>query len=408
MRVRARRTSHEGHKLTRKITFIACLVTLTYVRLLWYDVTQLEEPALRECVSFWLSDKFPMQSPCTVDAIGFPVIRTNIIRQSVVNPGSDRYQLAFLHVSRENMSSDLFGPLQYLARTSESLTIVLSADDSILFSDASPTLDYITKKADVLEPAIGTREWWAFMLNSTGVQLSRIVWNQDKSQLLLRTVTGVSHDACQCSKLVEDNLEFQRRYSSCAIVMNSGLMGKLRQLRTGAAIDSHEAVFRLNAGPSGGFYAHIVGSRTTFRLMYPTTSTLHTFGDEVMLYSVYRSSERRLLKQAVRQNRFLPSLKVKELRKPFRDCAKRCMNLPERHASTGILAVVLALTMCERITVFGKSLRIDSFDLTKFSYHYFEQDNSSHIDDMFSRFHRPDLESKFYQELAQLGVTFVP
>ena len=128
-----------------------------------------------------------------------------------MNPGSDRYQLAFLHVSRENMSSDLFGPLQYLARTSESLTIVLSADDSILFSDASPTLDYITKKADVLEPAIGTREWWAFMLNSTGVQLSRIVWNQDKSQLLLRTVTGVSHDACQCSKLVEDNLEFQMK-----------------------------------------------------------------------------------------------------------------------------------------------------------------------------------------------------
>lgn len=389
--------------------FIACLVTLTYVHS-WHRShrLQLDESSLLECVSFRFCDAVPVRSACRLDAVGFPVLNMNVTSRKLASARSVKYQSAFLHINREDVSTDLFGPLQYLAGISREFSIILNRDEGLRVSYAQPTADSTTKQVDPFDPMIGTREWWTLILNSTGVRFSHTVWNFDKSQLMIKTVVGVSPAKCRCSKFVNHDVQFQRRYRDCAVVMNSGLMRNLRHLRTGEAIDLHEAVFRLNAGPSGGFYAPIVGSKTTFRLIYPTETTLQSIGDETTLYSIYYSRERRLLKRAIRANRFPLHAKLAELRKSFRNCAKHCIELPERHTSTGILAVVLALTMCDRITVFGKSLQFDSFNTSQFSYHYFEDDISSDIDDMFSTFHRPDLEYNFFREVAQLGVTFVP
>ena len=391
--------------------FVACLVTLTltYVHS-WHQShrAQLDDSSLLECVSFWLQDGIPVHSACKPDAIGFPVLTMNVTSRKLAGARSVKYKSAFLHINREDVSTALFGPLQYLAGTSREFSLILSRDEGLRVRYAQSTADRTTKQVDPFDPMIGTREWWALILNSTGVRFSHTVWNFDESQLMIKTIKGVSAPKCRCSKFVNHDLQFRRRYRDCAVVMNSGLMHNLRHLRTGEAIDLHEAVFRLNAGPSGGFYARIVGSKTTFRLIYPTETTLQSRDEETTLYSVYYSRERRLLKRAIRENRFPLHAKFAELPKSFRNCAKQCVKLPERHTSTGVLAVVLALTMCDRITVFGKSLRFDSFNISQFSYHYFEDDISSDIDDMFSTFHRPDLENIFFREIAQSGVTFVP
>ena len=57
--------------------------------------------------------------------------------------------------------------------------------------------------------------------------------------------------------------DLQVRYQTCAVVGNSGM---LQEVRWGAAIDAHDAVFRFNDGPTAGFEA-VSGSRTTYRLI---------------------------------------------------------------------------------------------------------------------------------------------
>ena len=53
------------------------------------------------------------------------------------------------------------------------------------------------------------------------------------------------------------------RYSSCAVVGNSG---SLLRHRHGADIDAHDAQLRLNQAPLAGFEPR-VGSKTTMRLL---------------------------------------------------------------------------------------------------------------------------------------------
>lgn len=52
-------------------------------------------------------------------------------------------------------------------------------------------------------------------------------------------------------------------FGSCALVGNSGA---LRAATLGPAIDTHQAVLRLNQAPVSG-YQSIVGARTTFRIL---------------------------------------------------------------------------------------------------------------------------------------------
>ena len=54
------------------------------------------------------------------------------------------------------------------------------------------------------------------------------------------------------------------RYESCAVVGNSPKL--LESEHSGGAIDSHDAVFRLNRAPTR-FYEQYVGNTTTFRVL---------------------------------------------------------------------------------------------------------------------------------------------
>ena len=69
--------------------------------------------------------------------------------------------------------------------------------------------------------------------------------------------------------LIQDtNSLAQRSYKRCAVVGNGGVL--LNDDRNGESIDAHDAVFRINEGPTRGFEKY-VGRKTTFRVHYLST-----------------------------------------------------------------------------------------------------------------------------------------
>ena len=73
------------------------------------------------------------------------------------------------------------------------------------------------------------------------------------------------------------------------------------------------------------------------------------------------------------------------------------------------MASVLSLSMCKRVTIFGKSQYFDSFDVNNYPYHYFEENRAgTNISAYFSTFHDTKVEKIFYSRLSQQGVVFVP
>ncbi|KAF8020339.1 hypothetical protein BT93_G0903 [Corymbia citriodora subsp. variegata] len=134
-----------------------------------------------------------------------------------------------------------------------------------------------------------------------------------------------------------------RRYASCAVVGNSGI---LLQSEHGELIDSHEAVIRLNNAKIKGFERN-VGSKTTISFVNSNILHLcarrercvcHPYGADVPIvmivkyYSVRRFAE--------------------ETGKPLEawDAAHDRVYF---HYSSGMQAIMLALGICDRVSVFG-------------------------------------------------------
>jgi len=365
------------------------------------DNTQAAEP----CAMVSFRDFLPVQQTCKVDPNNFPQPPTESAwrRMQVLERRHDR---VFLIINNEVQLQGLHGMLQHLATLTNSLAILLNASSLFLDIDAWSG-SYID--APMLTPLEKTHEWWEYMLRSSALRINSVVRRRHLDQTLINVSAGIVHDPCSCSKFLQRSGTLKARHESCAVIMNSGLLGDLNGPRFGSAIDAHAAVFRINQGPCGGAYATVAGTKTTYRIIWPHSEVLRPFDGETIVFSVYYSSERHLLRDAVRKHRFRDTQQLIELPKAFRDCAKRCLRFPERHTSTGIVAVVLATTMCKRVAVFGKSLKVDSFNTSKFSYHYFEDNVPGKLNtEYFSDFHRPDLEEDFYKSVSSQGVTFLP
>lgn len=73
-----------------------------------------------------------------------------------------------------------------------------------------------------------------------------------------------------------------KKYASCAIVGNSGMLvyGK-----NGAEIDSHKMVMRFNGAPTKGLEDR-VGSKTTFRLVNSKWTEFREFKEEMVLWNM--------------------------------------------------------------------------------------------------------------------------
>ena len=160
--------------------------------------------------------------------------------------------------------------------------------------------------------------------------------------------------------------DLQVRYQTCAVVGNSGM---LQEVRWGAAIDAHDAVFRFNDGPTAGF-EEVAGSRTTYRLINNKwTRRMADKGDpkgasqeNVVLFGV-RSRSR--LEEIVASTSEETAVYVmgadfaKNSRHAYHTSQKTLSDMRyvevvgKNQAPSGIEGIFMALELCAQIRIYG-------------------------------------------------------
>ncbi|KAJ0605845.1 putative beta-galactoside alpha-2,3-sialyltransferase [Helianthus annuus] len=183
------------------------------------------------------------------------------------------------------------------------------------------------------------------------------------------------------SNMVNDlksSLTVGRKYKTCAVVGNSGILLKTN---LGEVIDSHEFVIRLNNARIGG-YERFVGSKTSLSFMNSNILHLcsrrggcfcHPYGENVPIM-MYMSQPIHFLDYIVCNSSHKarltitdPQLDVLCARIVKYYSAKRFVvetgkgleswsllhGGPEFHYSSGMQAVMLALGVCENVSIFG-------------------------------------------------------
>lgn len=203
------------------------------------------------------------------------------------------------------------------------------------------------------------------------------------------------------------------RYASCAVVGNSGI---LLNTDHGELIDGHDLVIRLNNARTHG-YQHKVGSKTGISFVNSNILHLcarrpgcfcHPYGENVPMimyicqavhfldYTICNSSHRApLLITDIRLDILCSRIvKYYSLRrfvevtgKPMEDWAK-FHDEKMFHYSSGMQAVMLALGICDQVSVFGFGKSADAK-------HHYHTNQKAELD-----LHDYDAEYAFYQDLV--------
>uniref|UniRef100_A0A8C9YZV1 ST3 beta-galactoside alpha-2,3-sialyltransferase 1 n=1 Tax=Sander lucioperca TaxID=283035 RepID=A0A8C9YZV1_SANLU len=175
------------------------------------------------------------------------------------------------------------------------------------------------------------------------------------------------------------------RCRTCAVVGNSG---NLRRSHYGPLIDFHDVIIRVNAGQIKGYEAD-VGTRTTHRVMYPESSmdldntthlVLAPFKTDVLWFIGLKPNS--------------DSQQVMVLNPAFmRYVHDMWLEKKGYYPSTGFLALILALHMCDEVSVFGYGADSDG----NWS-HYWEKLNNKRLK---TGAHPGDTEYRMIQELDE-------
>ncbi|XP_019206617.1 CMP-N-acetylneuraminate-beta-galactosamide-alpha-2,3-sialyltransferase 1-like isoform X2 [Oreochromis niloticus] len=147
------------------------------------------------------------------------------------------------------------------------------------------------------------------------------------------------------------------RCRSCAVVGNSG---NLRGSQYGPLIDFHDIVIRINRGRTKGFERD-VGTKTTHHVMYPESATRLDNTTYLLFFPFKTPDFLWLLKSLIPgengapnsnkiANKDLVSILHPAFMKYVHDVWLR---KKAAYPSTGFLAVVLSLLMCDEVNVFG-------------------------------------------------------
>ncbi|CAM9210998.1 unnamed protein product [Lampetra planeri] len=151
------------------------------------------------------------------------------------------------------------------------------------------------------------------------------------------------------------------RCGTCAVVGNSG---GLRGSRYGRLIDAHDAVMRMNLGPTEG-YEEDVGTKTTHRIMYPESAmdldnTTHLVLFPFKIQDIewlnkafttgFSGTSYRPVKSTITANKSL----VMVVSPAFMMYVHHeWLEKKGRYPSTGFMALVLALHVCDQVSFFG-------------------------------------------------------
>ena len=155
-------------------------------------------------------------------------------------------------------------------------------------------------------------------------------------------------------------------YKTCAVV---GSAGRLRTEQAGAAIDAHEAVIRINAAPVAGFEAS-VGSRTTWRV--------HNTEKPWFMASLGPAE----LQLVVCHTAWIGACQHQAFSGVYSENASiinpvlysqlwGILGRPKgkQSPSTGLLAIAIALGVCDKVSLFGFSRQGDP---TVCAHHYWD------------------------------------
>ncbi|KAI0531139.1 hypothetical protein KFK09_000691 [Dendrobium nobile] len=204
------------------------------------------------------------------------------------------------------------------------------------------------------------------------------------------------------------------RYASCAVVGNSGILLKSNH---GDLIDGHDFVIRLNNARIHGYHRN-VGSKTNLsfinsNILHPCASRdgcfCHPYGEDVPII-IYICQAVHFLDYAVCNSSHKAPLLITDIRfdmlcnrivkyyslKRFTNLTGKSMEDWSKfhdekmfHYSSGFQAVMLALGICDRVSVFGFGKSADSK-------HHYHTNQKEELD-----LHDYEAEYEFYRDLVE-------
>lgn len=210
------------------------------------------------------------------------------------------------------------------------------------------------------------------------------------------------------------NLTTQRRYKSCAVVGNSGILLKSDN---GELIDSHEIVIRLNNARITGYKAH-VGSKTNISFINSNILHLcarrkgcycHPYGDDVPLIMYICQAVHFLDLTVCNESNRAPTrvtdarfdllctrlVKYYSLKRFVQETGKSPEEWSKKHDemmfhySSGMQAVMLAVGICDKVSVFG-------FGKSSDAKHHYHTNQKAELD-----LHDYEAEYELYRDLAE-------
>ncbi|XP_072369630.1 type 2 lactosamine alpha-2,3-sialyltransferase-like isoform X3 [Scyliorhinus torazame] len=210
---------------------------------------------------------------------------------------------------------------------------------------------------------------------------------------------------------------------NCVIVGNGGV---LRNKTLGKKIDSYDVVMRLNSGPVIG-YEDDVGNKTTFRFSYPESVfsdhgqydpnttlvfvpfkaldlrwlkevllkqkvSMRGFWKKIPVQLIYKNSQIRILKPSIVQKAAFELLKL-PTHVPWPK--------PPQYPTTGIIAITMALMMCDKVHIAG--FKYDVYNPNS-TLHYYGSETMSTMKKMV--YHNITAEQMFLKKLKSSNTIF--
>ncbi|XP_056324536.1 ST3 beta-galactoside alpha-2,3-sialyltransferase 8 [Danio aesculapii] len=245
---------------------------------------------------------------------------------------------------------------------------------------------YLTGSDDDIDPL--SLKWWLSLQASDGTI-------KDVMQKMFKIISPPhEHETPQ-----------QNQCRKCAVVGNSG---NLLKSKYGALIDSHSTVIRMNKAVTVG-YDEDVGNRTTHHFMYPESAINLRPGvhlvllpfklkDMQWLSSALSTGEIKMTYMRVKNRVDADKDKVMVVNPAFFKYTHDTWT--ERHGrypSTGIVAIIFALHLCDEVSVFGYGA-----DAQGNWHHYWEYNRYAGA---FRKtgVHNADFETEIIQRLSTEG-----
>uniref|UniRef100_A0A8C8DF45 CMP-N-acetylneuraminate-beta-galactosamide-alpha-2,3-sialyltransferase 2 n=1 Tax=Oryzias sinensis TaxID=183150 RepID=A0A8C8DF45_9TELE len=202
-----------------------------------------------------------------------------------------------------------------------------------------------------------------------------------------------------------DTKPLPSRCRSCAVVGNSG---NLRESGHGERIDSHSFVIRMNKALTLGFEKD-VGNRTTHHFLYPE-SAVDVDGGVSLVLLPFKLRDLEWLTSALSTGHIKTTyIRVKERIQADKDKVlvvnpaffkyvhDRWTEHHGRYPSTGMLAIVFALHVCDQVSVFGYGADRDG------NWHHYWEKNRHAGAFRKTGVHNADFETEIIQQLAKEG-----